>query len=549
VSGNLAAEIGNAIKDLSEEELKAMAEEGNGHDPIAEAIFPLDDLAENDSPVKVEAALRKLMPTLDGVDPLRRATIREASIRKLEKIGVSAPAKMVDAAFQMEKDGTPDQQQGRPVLFDDPEPWPEVVEGAELLDDITSTLKRFVILPTYTADAVALWIVHAHALEAFSISPLLTINSATKRAGKTLLLEIVSLLVPRCLLASSITAAALFRAIDKFKPCLLVDEADTFLRDSDELRGIINASHRKASAFVVRTVGDEHEPTIFVTWCAKAVALIGKLPGTLEDRSLLILMKRKKPGEQVENFRRDRVVTDFTVLKRKAMRWAIDNLDKLRKADPEAPIELNDRAADNWRPLLAVAELAEGAWLGKSRAVARALSGAVDEGANSAAIQLLADLKTLFNKRDTDRLSSDGICEALGKMEDRPWPEWKRGKPITTRQLAKLLADFDVSPNTIRIEGETPKGYMREQLIDTFVRYLPPPSATTPQATPGLGLRAISDPQQEGLVADEKTELSPCNIRDVADVADRNTLFPDFERGGSEKPQKEHAPNGDWEEV
>jgi len=359
-------QVGSALKDLSEEELRGMAGEQNGHDPIAEATFPLDDLVENDSPAKVEAALRRVMPTLDGVDPLRRATIREASIRKLENIGVIAPAKLVDAAFQIEKDGTPDQQQGRPVLFDDPEPWPDVVDGAALLDDITAILKRFIVLPPHAAEAVSLWVLHSCALEAFTISPLLVINSPTKRSGKTLLLEVISYLLVKRLFASNITPATLFRAVDKYTPCLLIDEADAFLRDNDELRGILNASHRKPTAYVLRTVGDKHEPVLFVTWCAKAIALIGKLPDTLEDRSILIPMKRKGPGERVDRFQSDKMGPKLSTLKRKVMRWTADNFGGLSKADPEASGELNDRAMDNWRPLLAVADLAGGEWLGKS---------------------------------------------------------------------------------------------------------------------------------------------------------------------------------------
>jgi len=277
---------------------------GNGHDPIAELMLPLDNLSKDTPLLKVEDALRSLALTLDGVDPLRRATIREASIKKLEKIGVSAPAKLVDAAFQVEKNGTPDQQQGRPVLFDDPEPWSEVVNGASLLEDIVTVLERFVVLPSHAAEAVALWVLHACALEAFTISPLLATCSPTKRSGKTLLLEVISFLLVRRIFASNITPATLFRCVDKFTPCLLIDEADTFLNDNDELRGILDAGHRKASAYIMRTVGDEHEPVLFVTWCAKAIAKIGKLPGTLEDRSILISLRRKGRSERVERFSR-----------------------------------------------------------------------------------------------------------------------------------------------------------------------------------------------------------------------------------------------------
>ncbi|MCZ6621573.1 MAG: DUF3631 domain-containing protein, partial [Deltaproteobacteria bacterium] len=238
-----------------------------------------------------------------------------------------------------------------------------------------------------------------------------------------------------------------------------------------------------------------------------------------------------------ERFRSDKMGPALTTIKRKIMRWTADNFGGLSKADPEAPCELNDRAMDNWRPLLAVAELAGGAWPGKSRAAARALSGAVDEGANSAAIALLADLKALFSERDTDRLSSADICEALGDMEDRPWPEWKRGKPITMRQLAKLLSGFDVIPKPIRIEGTPTKGYTLEQLIDPFSRYLPLSSVTELQPVSDVDLRDNLDKLQDNPVTDEKTgkcvENKACNR-----VTDGNPLFPDFEGEGSEKPKK-----------
>jgi len=57
----------------------------------------------------------------------------------------------------------------------------------------------------------------------------------------------------------------------------LIDEGETFLRDSDELRGILNSGHQRANAFVVRTVGDTHEPRSFRTWSTKSIALIGRL--------------------------------------------------------------------------------------------------------------------------------------------------------------------------------------------------------------------------------------------------------------------------------
>jgi hypothetical protein len=111
------------------------------------------------------------------------------------------------------------------------------------------------------------------------------------------------MLTPRSIAASNITAASLFRTIEQFGPTLSLDEADTFLGENDELRGVINSGHRRSTAFVIRTVGDEHEARLFSTWCAKVIAAIGKLQGTLEDRSILVSMRRRAPGESVERFR------------------------------------------------------------------------------------------------------------------------------------------------------------------------------------------------------------------------------------------------------
>ena len=510
-----------------ERELRSELPADIASDPISELISFLDGLDGKTSLAKVEDALRTLALALNGADPLRRATVREGALKKLEKIGISAPARLLDAAFGNGQAET-EQQQGRPVLFDDPEPWLTPVDGASLLDDLVLTLKRFVVFPSHAVVALVLWVLHAHALEAFSISPILAIISVIKHSGKTLLLELVSLLVSRRLFASNITPAALFRAVEKFTPALLIDEADTFLRDNDELRGILNASHRRASAFVVRTVGDEHDPAIFATWCAKAIALIGKLPGTLEDRSVLISLKRKSHGEQIEIFRIDRAAAEFAILKRRAARWVADNLDALRKADPETPSALNDRAADNWRPLLAIADLAGGKWPERARAAALALSENVDEAENSALIQLLDDLRKLFESREVDRLASSDVAETFGAMEERPWSEWRRGKPLTQRQLAKLLAPLDIAPRTIRIGDGTAKGYLLEQFTDPFSRYLPPLRSVTPsQAALGTGLRVICDPSQKAGVTDRKTGLSTQEQRDVTDVTDRKPLFPE----------------------
>jgi putative DNA primase/helicase len=189
----------------------------------------------------------------------------------------------------------------------DPEPWPDPVNAARLLDNIADVARAYLVLPNGAAELLALWVLHAHAHDCFDISPVLAITSPTPECGKTTCLTLLGALVPRPCPASNITSAALFRAVEKWHPTLLIDEADTFLKSSDELRGILNSGHQRSSAYVIRTVGDDHEPRQFRTWAPKAVALIGKLPPTLASRAIHIELRRKThrrsdrraPGTQI----------------------------------------------------------------------------------------------------------------------------------------------------------------------------------------------------------------------------------------------------------
>ena len=368
---------------------------------------------------------------------------------------------------------------GGASALEDPEPWPDPVAGAELLEALANAARRYLILPAGAPDAVALWILHAHAHDTAAISPIMAITSPTPECGKTTLLTLLSALVPRPLPASNITAAALFRAVERWCPTLLIDEADTFLRKSDDLRGVLNSGHGRATAFVIRTTGDDHEPKPFATWAPKAIALIGNLPATLASRSIHIELRRISDGEHIEPLRGDRL-GHLDPLRRQSWRWAKDNDAKLRSADTMMPKGLRGRVADNWRHLLAIGDAAGGEWPVRARRAADVLSAGGSE--QTAGIALLADLQSLFAERGADRMPSVEIVEALGQMEDRPWPEWKAGKAITAPQLAKLLAPIKIAPNPIRLPNRPAKGYRLDQFREAFRRYLPKPSVTPLQA-------------------------------------------------------------------
>ena len=493
-------------------------------------LLELERLSGKPDLATVETLLRALGSSQNGEDGLSREFIRERATKALEK-KVKAPGRLVDRALL---EGAPkrDEGQGKRLSFESHEPWPEAVDGAVLLEDIAAAFRRYVALPPRADTALALWSIFAHAFDNFHIGPMLALNSPTKRCGKSTALNLVGKLVPSPLTSSNLTPAVLFRAVEKYKPTLLLDEAETYVRrDREELRGVLNASHVREQAFVLRTSGDDHEPRCFSTWCPKAFAYIGRLPDTLEDRAVKIPMHRKAPEEKLERFRSDR--TDpLRDLHRRAARWATDHAAALRDLDPAMPPKLNDRAQDNWRPLVAIADIAGGDWPTQARGAALQMSGADEDDEGSVRERLLRDIHQVFKDRG-DRVFSEDLAEELGKMEDRPWAEWGRAnKAITKAALAKQLKPFGIKPRSVRIGPENKKGYDRRHFEETFSRYLPPSLNVTPsQVNNDGGLQCFPNRHNEADVTPCETPETPVSTGVVTGVTVR-------ERGGAQEPRK-----------
>ena len=368
--------------------------------------------------------------------------------------------------------------QGRRIEIADFEPWPDRVKGGALIEELARAIREYLILSPRQADAVALWIVFTHTFNAFDFSPKLVIRSPEKRSGKTRLVEVLVRIARRPFFVSGISAAALLRVIEQHAPAMLLDEIDTLMKGDVEmaeaLRGMINSGFTRAGAQFVKNVPTPDggfEPRAFSTWCPMLLAGIGKLPDTVADRSITIEMTRKRPDEKVKRLR-TRDGGELRDLGRKAARWVVDNLDNIERADPEVPEQLNDRAADAWSPLLAIADVAGGEWPMRARKTAVELSGG--EGAETIREMLLNDIRDAFDAKKADRLASDDLVACLIVLDDRPWPEINRGKPLTKAGLARLLKPFKVVSGSIRLEdGRTLKGYYRRSFDDAFVRYTP----------------------------------------------------------------------------
>ncbi|MCI0342781.1 MAG: DUF3631 domain-containing protein [Planctomycetales bacterium] len=428
--------------------------------------------------------------------------------------------------------------QGSEPVVADPEPWPDPVgDGARLLDSVAALLARYMAMPSAARQAVALWIAAAHAMASWTVFPLLALVSATMRCGKSRLLRLVGALVPRPLLVASITPAALFRSVERWHPCLVWDEAERLsARDADpEMRALFNAGVTRETARVVRCDGDSHEPRAFSTWAPRVVAMIGDPPPTIRDRTApLVRLRRRTPADPIAPLRQRALAAEAEPLRRQLARWASGYMDAFAAADPATPSGLDDRAADLWAPLLAVADAAMGEWPMRARAAALALSADRDEteAGEGDGVEALRDMARAFECAKPglpvpEALPSVTIAERLNADPDGPWRGWHAGKGVTPRDLARLVRDFGVRPRTVRLlDGSTPKGYHLSDITDALAPYLPvrnPPQAPQSEVPP-------HSPQETAFPRSATTPVvadngSPVNVAEspggpnVADVA------------------------------
>jgi len=371
------------------------------------------------------------------------------------------------------------------------------IDGAELLDDVRDFTGRFVAYPSMNAHvAHVLWIAHTHLMDAWESTPRFAALSAEPASGKTRLLEITELLVPRPVEAVNVTPAYLFRKVGSAegRPTILYDEIDTVFgpraKENEEIRGLLNAGHRQgavAGRCVVR--GKIVETEEIPAYCAVALAGLGELPDTILSRSIVVRMKRRAPDEQIEPYRRRVHEPEGTALRQRLEAWAALILDAVTDAWPEMPEGIFDRDADVWEPLFAVADSAGGEWPELARCSAVALVADTKAGSPSLGILLLKDIKAVF--ADDFHLTTQNLLEGLHKIVDSPWGDI-RGKALDPRGLAQRLRKYGVKSKNIRVDESVVKGYSTTDLYDAWARYLGP--STLVSATSATTLHGEEKP-------------------------------------------------------
>lgn len=343
--------------------------------------------------------------------------------------------------------------------------------GADLAA-VEAFLRRYVVFPgEHQAVAVALWVAHAHLVERFETSPLLAVTSAEMRSGKTRVLDCLELLVPAPYRVVIPSEAVVYTVLSQRpRPTLLLDEADAIFgpRTAERyegLRAILNSGNRQGTPVLrVRLEGKRREVEPFDVFGPKAVAGIGELPSTVGDRSIPIRLRRRAPDEVVSRFRSRAARAEAAAITADWSRIGVV---------PEVPVPdaLNDRAADSWEPLLAIADAA--GWGERARRAAVALSGG-DESPMSTGIRLLADVRDAFGEEG--HLATAELLERLCDIDEAPWGDWF-GEPLTARGLARLLAPYRIIPAQRRF------GEQRSRATSRPTSRTPSP-ATCPSSDP-----------------------------------------------------------------
>jgi hypothetical protein len=398
-------------------------------------------------------------------------------------------------------------------------------EGAALLHDVETFVKRFIIYPSEHAPvAHVLWIAHAHLMSAWESTPRIAFLSPEPASGKTRSMEVSELLVPEPVAAVNVTPAYMFRKCGSDDGAtILFDEIDSVFgakaKEHEELRALLNSGHRRgatAGRCVVR--GKIVETEEISSYAAVVLAGLGWLPDTILSRSIIIRMRRRTADERIEPYRRRLHAPVGEALCRRLAGWAATIRDEATDARPYMPAGVEDRNADCWEALLAVADIAGGEWPVRARAAAVALVAVARDVEPSLNVRLLGDLRTVFG--DAEVLSTKTILARLHELEDAPWSDVK-GKPLNDNQLARRLRQYDIKSKTIRISDATPKGYTRADFYEAWRRCLPP-LAEKP-ATPATDATSqffqddtVAASASGGATGDAKPQHEGDDVADVA---------------------------------
>ena len=468
-----------------------------------ELVQRLEELAKKKESEPPPELTNEVVINLAGMTPLQYAQRMPREAKKYK-----TPVKLLEKAVEAVRF----EQEAEKLLelHWEVKPAEDPVDATQLFAEIETRILRHVVMPKDLAFVVALWVgqtwIHQHG----TYSPILGVTSAERDSGKSTLMGVIAFLVRRSLLSVGVSAAALYRSIEKWNPTFVVDEADDTFVDNPDLRQVINSGWTRGQG-VMRCDPDTNEPRRFPTFCPKAIALKGKkMPDTMLSRTIFIEMKRRLRSEKVDHFRH---LDDagFARMRSQLARWAQDCGEPLGLAQPAQPEGFMNRTASNWQLMFAIADSLGEEVGARARTIAQQIAGVTDMA--SAGVALLQDIKTMFEASTLDHLTSKTIISNLTADPEKPWAEWSRGRPITEKGVAALLHEYRIVSRTVGQKGYAAKGYRRADFKDAWQRYLTPEAEETVAGPDSDILPSNRRSPCHDSIFDEKTAVDATDCR------------------------------------
>jgi hypothetical protein len=417
--------------------------------------------------VEVAMAIRDALHPASGTKAGHFVGLREGALKKIIK------ARFAELKRDREGQGAASAHGLTPQPANQPNP----------ADLVHYALEKYVELSSHQYVAVTLWILHSYVYDRFMVSPRLACLSPVRGCGKTTLLDVAEQLTARGHRTDSITAAAIYHFVDTEHATLLLDEADNLDTAADKLlRAVLNGGHRRGAKRVHMERGKLREFSIFAPM---ALAAIGTLPLPLLHRSILIEMRRASRKLTRWDANDFGTTQDLFIIRREIEQWASAAALAI---DPPLPATLRNRPADNWRPLIAIADVVGGGWGEIAREAAVALSK--DRPDEDPGVVLLTDIRDIFDRRRTDRLASQILVADLNEIEDGLWSEWRgpgddqQPRRLSQGELARMLRPFGIKPRTVwpiprTQNARSAQGYYRVDFERAWTSYCPPANTAT----------------------------------------------------------------------
>jgi len=427
---------------------------------------------------KICRTIRAMFAALADPNENRRERAREALLRLLAKHGLNW-SEIPDAIKAADEDdrvraGKASQQSSRPHATPSSTTGPQF----NVLDLILDIIEMHIAITPEERMAVALWILHTYVFDRFDVTPRLALLSPVRGCGKTTLQALLGSLAADPYRTDNITAAAIYYLLDRQPHTLIIDEGDNLgLLHNPVLRAVFNSGHRRGGGVSRFIAGRARK---FPTFTPLAVAAIGLMPLPLLHRAIVINMQRSGDATLTRLDERNPL---FPAVRAEIRKWAEACT---LNPEPDMPPSLRNRAADNWRVLLAIADsLGHGE---AARVAAIALSA--NRPDEDAGVVLLTDIRSIFERLQTERVPSATLIEALLTLDDGMWADWRGpnddrpARKLNQPELARLLRPFSIRPKTIwpaqrKPDSRSSRGYLREQFEAAWAAYCPPADTPT----------------------------------------------------------------------